>query len=172
MPVKALCYWPSKELREPTMAVEGFGQETQELCQDLYDSMIFYGGAGIAAPQIGIAKKIFIISGQVAQFASAGIQDSGVFINPEIIFSGTEQKKDIEGCLSFPGIFLHIERPVEIKIRAQDLVGKVFEVEARDFFSRALQHEYDHLSGKLMVDFVSHMKKEMIKKKLKKRGVR
>lgn len=125
-----------------------------------------YNGIGIASVQIGVAKKIFLLDGALC----GDKKDSApwAFINPTILNLGDEKTKDEEGCLSFPGIYIPITRSLTAKVRAQNLHGETFEIEGEGLFARAIQHEYDHLTGKVMTDFVGPLKKQMIKKKLKK----
>ena len=140
--------------------------ETARIYQDLVDTMDSRKGAGIAAPQIGESARMFVIAPWVAD-AEDGLPL--VFINPEIIWVSEDLAIEQEGCLSFPDIWLNVKRPVSCKIKAFGLMNNEFEVEATGLFARALQHEADHLNGKLMVDFVAKFKKESVKKKLKRR---
>ena len=90
------------------------------------------------------------------------------FINPEVIFTSDEQQDSEEGCLSFPDIYVKVKRPMRAKVRATDIEGKIFEAEGEALMARCLLHEFDHLTGKLLVDFVGPLKRQMIKKKLQK----
>jgi peptide deformylase len=108
---------------------------------------------------------VFILDGKVA----GGDDDSPpvVCINPEVVETGKGFSMAEEGCLSFPGVFVDIKRPKWAKVRATNLDGETFEIEGEGLLGRALQHEFDHLTGKLMVDLVGMVKKEMIKRKMK-----
>jgi peptide deformylase len=127
--------------------------------------MFAYDGVGIAAPQIGEPVKMFLIEASVAGGEES--DDPIAFINPEIVWTGDELETADEGCLSFPGIYVPIERPYRARVRAMNLDGDTFEMEGEALFARALQHEKDHLTGRLMVDFVGPLKKKMIRRKLK-----
>ncbi len=164
MAVRPIVVWPDPKLREETKAVETVTDEVRALYKDLWDTMVAYQGIGIASPQIGVPVKMFLIDAMVAT------GDDGAppvaFINPEIIATSTETDKNDEGCLSFPGVYVPIERPAQATVRAMGLDGEMFEIEGSELLARAIQHENDHLTGKLMVDFVGPLKKRMIKRKL------
>ena len=160
--------WPHKALREIAEPIDVAA--IADAAKVLNASMELHGGVGIAANQVGIPLSIFLISGEIlSDFPGVGVGTSGVFANPEIILVGEKVERDIEGCLSFPDIFLHVTRHTQIRIRAQDIEGNTFELEANGFLARAIQHEYDHLKGHLMIDFVGPLKRQMVKKKLSKR---
>jgi peptide deformylase len=163
MAVRPIVIWPDPRLREPTTAIEAIDDGVRELYRDLCETMVAYNGVGIAAIQIGVARKMFLVESEVA---GRGPGDPVAFINPEILSTSSESEKAEEGCLSFPGIYVPIERPFRAKVRAMGIDGKIFEAEGEQLFARAILHEYDHLTGKLMVDFVGPLKKRMIKKKL------
>ena len=125
-----------------------------------------YNGIGIASVQIGVPKQLFLLEAELC----GDQKDSRpwAFINPEIIAVSDEKEKEDEGCLSFPGVYIPIERPIGARVRAQNLDGETFEIEGEGLLARAIQHEYDHLTGKVMTDFVGPLKRQLIKKKLKK----
>ena len=164
MAVRPIIVWPDPRLREETREVVEITDEIRELYRDLCDTMVAYQGIGIAGPQIGVAVKMFLIAATV----TCGDQDAApwAFINPEIIATGETIEKNEEGCLSFPGIYIPIERPAQATIRAMAINGESFELEGHELLARALQHENDHLTGKLMVDFVGPLKRRMIKRRL------
>jgi peptide deformylase len=164
MTVREIVEWPSLALRTDTHDLDPTSGETARIYQDLVDTMESRNGVGIAAPQIGEPAKIFIISA----FAAESEDPSPIaFINPEITWLSENTMVEQEGCLSFPKIWLNVRRSLRCKIKASGLSGDLFEVEAKGLYARALQHETDHLNAKLMVDFVSKIKKESVKKKLK-----
>ena len=140
--------------------------ETARIYQDLADTMADRRGAGIAAPQIGESARMFLI----AAYAAGLDQDLPlVFINPEITWVSEDTEVAEEGCLSFPGVWLNVRRPKACKIKAWGLMNNEFVVEADGLYGRALQHEMDHLTGKLMMDLVPKFKQEALKKKFKRR---
>ncbi|PRQ02842.1 Peptide deformylase [Enhygromyxa salina] len=157
--------YPDPRLREDTFAVEEITDEIRELVRDLIDTMFSLNAAGIAAIQVGRLERIFIIDGKVATGDDAA--DPLVFINPEVVETGKGLVIAEEGCLSFPDVFVDVKRPRWAKVRAQNVAGETFEVEGEELFGRALQHEHDHLTGRLMIDLVGMVKKEMIKRKMK-----
>jgi peptide deformylase len=164
MAVRPIVVWPDSRLREKTTEVREVTDEIRALYRDLTDTMYAYDGVGIAAIQIGVPLRLFLIDAVVAGREKG--QDPVAFINPEILSVSSEKDKAEEGCLSFPGIYVPIERPMRARVRAIGLDGKPFEAEGEALFARAMLHEHDHLTGKLLVDFVGPLKKRQIKKKL------
>jgi peptide deformylase len=164
MAVRPIVVWPDPRLREETSEVTEITDEIKALYKDLWDTMVAYQGIGIASPQIGVPIKMFLIDAIVTCGEEGA--DPWAFINPEIIETGSETDKSDEGCLSFPGVYVPIERPNRAKVRAMGMDGEIFELEGEELLARAIQHENDHLTGKLMVDFVGPLKKRMIKRKL------
>ena len=162
MAIRDILIWPNRKLSEISLAVEE-GANINDLVQDLTETMMSRDGAGIAAPQIGENVGVFLIAPQIA-----GIEghEPQVFINPEITWVSEEKVKEQEGCLSFPGIWIHIERPEKCKMKATNMDGDEFEVEAEGLYARALQHEFDHLNGTLMTDFVGPLKRKMVRKRM------
>ena len=165
MAVLEIVKYPDERLRHETFDVETIDDGVKELVRDLIDTMFSLNAAGIAAIQVGRYERIFIIDGMVATGEEGA--DPLVFINPEIVETGGGLAVSEEGCLSFPGVFVEIRRPRSAKVRALNVEGETFEVESDGLFGRALQHEHDHLTGKLMIDLVGMVKKEVIKRKMK-----
>jgi peptide deformylase len=166
MAVRPIVVWPDPRLREKTRAIAEITDEVRALYRDLADTMYAYDGVGIAAVQIGVSLKMFLVDSKVA---GRGEGDPVAFINPEIVSVSADKDRSEEGCLSFPGIFVPIERPRQARLRAMGIDGQMFEAEGDGLFGRCMQHELDHLTGKLMIDFVGPLKKRQIKKKLEKR---
>lgn len=148
--------YPDPVLREETEAIELFDDSFAAFVDELKNFMIEYDGVGLAAPQIGESLKVAVIIYEEKFY---------VLVNPVIKTRDGEQR-DQEGCLSFPGIFEDVTRPYRVTVEAQDERGLRYTVEAEGFLARAMCHEIDHLNGKLMIDHLSPMKREMIKKKL------
>jgi peptide deformylase len=168
MSVRPVVVWPDSRLREPTRKVEKIDDAVKALYRDLMDTMYAENGLGIAAIQIGDPTAMFLVEPKLA-----GREETDppvAFINPEILWTSEETEETEEGCLSFPEIYIKVDRPLRAKVRAMDLEGNSFEVEGEGLLARCLLHEYDHLSGKLLVDFVGPLKRQMIKKKLQKRA--
>ncbi len=148
--------YPDPILRRQSESVSVFDENLTGFVERLKDFMIEYDGVGLAAPQIGENIRVAVIFYE---------ENLYVLINPEIKEADGEQIGQ-EGCLSFPGIFEDIARPSRVVVDAQDEKGNKYRIEATDFLARAMCHEIDHLNGKLMIDYLSPMKREMIKKKL------
>lgn len=165
MAVLDIVTYPDPRLREATFDVAEVDDGIRTLVQDLTDTMYALNGAGIAAIQVGRFERIFLIDGRVATGDENA--DPMVFINPEVVETGKGLAVSEEGCLSFPNVFVDIKRPRWAKLRAMNLQGETFEWDGDGLLGRALQHEHDHLTGKLMIDLVGMVKKEMIKRKMK-----
>ena len=175
MAVRPILRFPDPKLRQrsveldaprATQGFQGFEDEVRQLVADMAETMEAANGAGLAAIQVGAPVRLFIIDGPVA----GGAEDSPpkVFINPEILEISNEAQTGDEGCLSFPDIYVPVKRGMRAKVRAMDLDGNVFEAEGEGLFARALQHETDHLNGRLLIDQVGPVKREIIKRKLRK----
>ena len=138
----------------------------RQLVNDMSETMFAANGAGLAAIQVGVPLRLFIIDGPVA----GGADDAPptVFINPAIVSLSDESQTGDEGCLSFPGIYVPVKRGLRARVRAVDLDGKPFEVEGEELFARAMQHENDHLIARLLIDQCGPVKREIIKRKLRK----
>jgi peptide deformylase len=165
MAVRPILKFPDPRLRQKTVAVTAVTDEIRKLVADMGETMFAANGAGIAAIQVGAPERIYLVDAAVA----GGREEDPpvVFINPELVWLSDEQINADEGCLSFPGIFVPIKRSLRARVRAMDLEGTVFEMEAEGLCARAFQHETDHLNGKLLVDFVGPLKREMIRRKMK-----
>ncbi len=166
MAVRPTVIWPDARLREPTIEVGAIDDSMRELYVDLCDSMYAENGLGMAAVQIGDNRKLFIVEPKLAGLTD---QDKPVaFINPEVLDVSDEVQDSEEGCLSFPDIYIKVKRPLRCRVRAMGIDGKIFELSGEALLARCMLHENDHLTGKLLVDFVGPLKKAMIKKKLQK----
>jgi peptide deformylase len=166
MAVKSIVRFPDPRLRQRSVEVGEIGDDVRQLVADMTETMADANGAGLAAIQIGAPARLFIIDGHVA----GGAEDAPprVFINPEIVEISDEAQTGDEGCLSFPDVFVPVKRGMRAKVRARDLDGNVFEAEGEGLYARALQHETDHLNGRLLIDQVGPVKRELIKRKLRK----
>jgi peptide deformylase len=166
MAIRKILHYPDKRLRIPGEKVTDFGPELQKLIDDMAETMYAAPGVGLAATQIGESKQLFIVDVSDGE----GPSELRVFVNPE--FVKTEGKLEWEeGCLSFPGLHLDVTRAERVKMRAQDRHGEWFEVEAADeLLAVALQHEFDHLQGKLMIDHLSPLKRRIVHRQLQKRA--
>jgi peptide deformylase len=166
MAVRPTVIWPDPRLREPTAAITTVDDGVRELYRDLCDSMYAESGLGMAAPQIGESRKMFIVEPKLA-----GLPEDAqplCLMNAEVIESSDEVQDSEEGCLSFPDVYIKVKRPMRTKVRYMGLDGQTHEIEGEALLARCLLHENDHLTGKLLVDFVGPLKRQMIKKKMQK----
>jgi peptide deformylase len=163
--VRTILHYPDKRLRERGKKIEAITPELRKLIDDMAETMYAAPGVGLAATQIGELLQLFIIDIADAEEPS----DLRVFINPEILESEGEVTWP-EGCLSFPGITEDIDRAAHVRVRAQDRDGKWFELEAEGLLAVAIQHEYDHLQGQLMIDHMGPLKKRLTHRKMVKRA--
>ena len=163
--IRTILHYPDKRLRDPGKRIETVTPEIQALIEDMAETMYAAPGVGLAATQIGEALQLFIIDIADAEEPS----DLKVFINPEILESTGELTWQ-EGCLSFPGVQEDIDRAAHVRVRALDGDGKMFELEAEGLLAVAIQHEYDHLQGQLMIDHMGPLKKRLTHRKMVKRA--
>ncbi len=150
-------------LENPAETVTAFDEELKKLIDDMFESMYAAHGVGLAAPQIGIGKRIAVIDITFKEDPNAKL----VLINPEIIKTEGRQS-GTEGCLSLPDFREDVTRPNVVTVRAQDLEGNWFETSGDDLMARALLHETEHLQGKLYISHISRLKRDMIKRKIRK----
>ena len=163
--VRTILHYPDKRLREPGKKIAEVTPELRKLIDDMAETMYAAPGVGLAATQIGELLQLFIVDVASEDEPS----DLRVFINPEILESTGEITWQ-EGCLSFPGIQEDIDRAAHVRVRAQDRDGKWFELEAEGLLAVAIQHEYDHLQGVLMIDHMGALKKRLTHRKMVKRA--
>lgn len=150
-------------LEKPAEKVTVFDEELKKLVEDMFESMYAARGVGLAAPQIGISRRIAVVDVTFKEDPNAKV----VLINPEIIQKQGRHSQS-EGCLSIPDFRENVSRAQAVTIRAQDLSGKLFEKTGDDLLARAFQHETDHLNGKLYLSHISAIKRDLIKRKIRK----
>ena len=150
-------------LEKPSEPVTVFDEELRKLVEDMFESMYAAHGVGLAAPQIGISKRLAVVDVTFKEDPGAKL----VLVNPEIIHTEGKQK-DNEGCLSLPEFRERVTRPNQVTVRAQDVTGKFFEHTGEGLLARAFMHETDHLNGKLFIQHVSTLKRDLIKRKVRK----
>jgi peptide deformylase len=150
-------------LEKKAEIVTVFDDELKKLIEDMFESMYAARGVGLAAPQIGISRRIAVIDVTFKEDPKAKL----VLINPEIIHTEGRFKQS-EGCLSIPDFRENVTRPRAVTVRAQDEHGKIFELTGEELLARALQHETDHLNGKLYISQISALKRDLIKRKIRK----
>ena len=165
MAIRTILRYPDRRLRVKAQPVTEVTDAVRALCDDMAETMYAAPGVGLAAPQIGVALRVFVID------VASGTEDPSelhYFINPEITQRVGETVWE-EGCLSFPGIHEEIERAEKVTVRATGLDGNAFEMQAEGLLAIAIQHENDHLDGILFVDRLSPIKRLLMKRKLGKK---
>lgn len=158
MAVRKITEYPSEVLGKTGQPVTKFDQELAELCTDMFDTMYDAEGVGLAAPQIGLNLRLFVMDCEGVKLIAA---------NPEIIATDGEQSSQ-EGCLSVGKVPAVVVRPMNATLRAQDEKGEWFEREASGYAARAFLHETDHCNGTLFIDHLPKLRREMILKRFKK----
>lgn len=152
--------YPDARLHKIAKPVTQFDQSLKKLIADMAETMYAAPGIGLAATQVDVHQRLIVID---TSDTHDGLQ---TFINPEIIWASDEKQNYDEGCLSVPGIYDGIERSAQVKVRAFDADGKPFEVEADGLLAVCIQHEMDHLIGKVFVEYLSPLKRNRIKSKM------
>ena len=150
-------------LEKPTPVNKKFDAELAQLAEDMFATMYAAQGVGLAAPQIGKSLRLAVVDVSAGKNAEAKI----VLVNPEIIHAEGEVREE-EGCLSIPGFRGYVIRPQFVTVRAQDLKGETFEIRGENLLARAFCHEIDHLNGTLFLQHLSMLKRDLIKRKIKK----
>ena len=153
--------FPDSRLRTVAKPVEAFDAALRELVDDMFETMYDAQGIGLAATQVDIHRQLLVMD------VSENRDSPKVFINPEIVDSSGEETCE-EGCLSVPGIYADVSRAETVRVRSQDSSGDFFEDDLDGMHAICLQHEMDHLEGKLFVDYLSPLKRRMVQKKLEK----
>jgi peptide deformylase len=166
MAVRPILHYPDKRLRVPGEDVTAFDDELQALLDDMAETMYAAPGVGLAATQLGVAKRVFIVDTATGADEPSDLR---VFVNPEIVEKVGELVFE-EGCLSFPGVREEIDRAERVKVRALDRHGVAFELEAEGLLAVAIQHENDHLDGKLMIDRMSMLRRRIVHRQMQKRA--
>jgi peptide deformylase len=161
MAILEILHYPDTRLRTRAEAVDRVDDQLRALVDDMFETMYQAPGIGLAATQVNVHKRILIID------ISKNRDQPMVFINPEIVEKKGVEETD-EGCLSVPGIYERVQRAERIRVRALDAQGKSFELQADGLLAVCIQHEMDHLDGKLFVDYLSQLKRQRIRKKLEK----
>jgi peptide deformylase len=161
MALRTILEYPDPRLRTRAQPVEKFDAELGQLVDDMFETMYAAPGIGLAATQIDVHQRVIVID------VSKDHDQPLVFINPKILSKEGEEVSE-EGCLSVPENFADVKRASKVRVRAQDRNGEVFERDYDDVLAVCIQHEMDHLEGKLFVDYLSDLKRERIRKKLEK----
>lgn len=148
-----VCYYGNKILRVKALPVETITDEIRQLVRDMIETMDVSNGIGLAAVQVGVPLRIFVLRNYLeVQSDELRLSDPYVYINPKLSAPSLKKVKDTEGCLSLPGIRAEVERPLKITIEAMDLNGNLFKEEVEGYNARVRMHENDHLNGVLFTD--------------------
>ncbi|MBO4330028.1 MAG: peptide deformylase [Rhodocyclaceae bacterium] len=163
MALLPILHYPDPRLHQSATPVTEFTAQLKQLAEDMTETMYAAPGVGLAAPQVNVHKRLVVID--VSEDKNALM----VLVNPQILAQEGTQEYE-EGCLSVPGVYSKITRAARVRVQAQDLEGKPFEVEADGLLAVCLQHEIDHLDGKVFVDYLSQLKQNRIRTKLLKQA--
>ena len=161
MAMLEILHFPDPRLRQRALEVESVDDQLRTLVDDMFETMYQAPGIGLAATQVNVHKRVVVID------ISKDQDEPLVFINPEILIKDGVEEMD-EGCLSVPGFYERVQRAERVRVRALDRDGKAFELDADGLLAVCIQHEIDHLDGKLFVDYLSQLKRQRIRKKLEK----
>jgi peptide deformylase len=161
--IRPILRYGERSLHQPAADVVGFGEDLQRLVDDMIETMYAAPGVGLAAPQIGLPQRVFVVDVSVGRKPS----DLIVMINPTFVERDGVQLEE-EGCLSVPGFNATVVRPSRVVVRGVDRRGSDQTIEARDLLARAFQHEIDHLDGTVFVDRLRGIKKDLIVRKIHK----
>ena len=163
MAVLPIRIYPDPVLRQKARAVERFDAALARLVADMVETMVAAPGVGLAAPQVGVSQRVAVVDLSVGKEPGALL----VLVNPRLV----EQEglaSDVEGCLSLPGITDKVDRPERVRVEAQDASGRPFDIEVEGWLARAVCHEIDHLDGVLFVDRLRGLRKERVRRQLRK----
>ena len=162
MAILNILEFPDTRLRTIAKPVDVVDDDIRQLIDDMFETMYDAPGIGLAATQVNVHKRVVVMD------LSEDKSEPRVFINPEFEFLTDEMDQYQEGCLSVPGFYENVDRPQKVRVKALDRDGQPFELIAEGLLAVCIQHECDHLNGKLFVDYLSNLKRDRIKKKLEK----
>ncbi|HKR38580.1 MAG TPA: peptide deformylase [Paraburkholderia sp.] len=157
-----ILHYPDKRLHKVAKPVEAVNDRIRKLVADMAETMYAAPGVGLAATQVDVHERVVVID------VSDAHDELRVFINPEIIWSSAEREVHEEGCLSVPGIYDEVERAEKVRVRAMNEKGETYEVDCEGLLAVCIQHEMDHLMGKVFVEYLSSLKQTRIRSKMKK----
>jgi len=164
MTIRPIITLPDPVLRQASDPIEAVDKDVLQLADDMLETMYDAPGVGLAAIQIGIPKRLVVLDVADEDEQAAAL----TLINPEIVKFGQALRGHEEGCLSIPEVLVEIERPTPVTVRYVDRDGETKEFEADGLLGTAIQHEIDHLDGKLIIDYMSRLKRDMVMRKFKK----
>ena len=163
-PLKILPY-PNPFLRQRAAPVKTFDAALASTIESMKATMHSEDGLGLAATQVGLDLRLLLLSQQAFKGEAGKAEPDLVVINPEIAWQSEEEEIGSEGCLSFPGVYIQVSRPLKVRIQALDATGQQYELEGEGLGARAILHEIDHLNGVVMTDHVSHLQRSRALKK-------
>jgi len=164
MAVREIIILPDKRLRLVSEPVKRVDAGIRALVEDMFETMYAAPGIGLAAIQVGVAKRVVTMDLSKKEDERKPL----VFINPEVTWASEEKSTYEEGCLSIPDYYEEVERPAAVKVKYLDLDGKAHEIQAKDLFATCIQHEIDHVNGILFIDHISKLKRDRVTKKFTK----
>lgn len=164
MTIRPIVTLPDSILREVSEPIESITDEVLTLADDMLETMYDAPGVGLAAIQVGVPKRLVVLDVAGEDEPPSPL----TLINPEIVEHGESERSHEEGCLSIPDVLVDVKRPTPVKIRYLDRDGRSQELEADGLLGTAIQHELDHLDGKLIIDYMSRLKRDMVMRKFKK----
>ena len=162
MPLLDIVHWPAPILLTPAEPVTEFNDDLKKLVDDMFETMYAAPGVGLAAPQVGVSKRLFVMDCSVNRDPAQKI----ALINPEVVMVEGDQTGQ-EGCLSFPGIFFNVKRSLRAIVRAHDVNGNRFELDGDELTARCMLHETDHCDGIVFLDKTSPLKREVVKRRIR-----
>jgi peptide deformylase len=164
MALRDILILPDKRLRLKSEPVTAIDKSLRKLVDDMFETMYAAPGIGLAAIQVGVAKRVVTMDLAKKDDPPSPL----VFINPEVTWKADEKSTYEEGCLSIPEYYEEVERPAAVRVKYLDLEGKPHEIEATGLLATCLQHEIDHTNGVLFIDYISKLKRDMVMKRFKK----
>jgi len=174
MAIRKVVIWPDPVLSQAAKRVASVDDKIRKLVRDMFDTMYFANGVGLAAPQVGVSSQILVIDlnpkgksnkEDLDDLKAQGFDGPRAFINPEIIAREGDLVWE-EGCLSIPGVNEEVDRSETVTVRALNEKGETFEKTVHGLYAVAIQHEMDHLAGKVFVEYLSRLKRDLVKKKM------
>ncbi|MFQ5538470.1 MAG: peptide deformylase [Gemmatimonadota bacterium] len=164
MAIREIVLMGDSILRTEAQEVEAFDDALRDLVEDMFETMYHADGIGLAAPQVGVSRRVFVLDLRREDQPEARL----ALVNPRVVWASDETDRQPEGCLSIPGVEEVVERPWAVRVEGFDPEGNEVAIEADELFSRAMQHEIDHLDGILFPDRLTPLKRRMLLKKWKK----
>jgi peptide deformylase len=165
MTLRPILLHPDPKLKRVCAPVDGVSSEIGKLAEDMLDTMYDAPGVGLAAPQVGVLQRLFVMD---CVKSDDTVARPMVLINPEITWTSDETSVYEEGCLSIPEQYADVERPAAVRVRWTGLDGKTVEEEFADLWATCVQHEIDHLNGRLFIDYLKPLRRQMITRRMEK----